>query len=188
MHDFLCRLKVRVRLWDEMAIQYNRALNDAAFHRVQPTIILISCCKMVKDKYRSEVILTDSEATKFYMNHHHGRVLSIRNRLSYKKFILSFNSIGTIYIYLPNQLCFYVKTCSWVFRCYRCRFIVYRYWMLTGLCCFILILNIHVQCNIVAPFATKFRVAICISRLFNVTFIQGTISYHPSIFQICLVR
>ncbi|KAL8132622.1 hypothetical protein AgCh_008198 [Apium graveolens] len=46
-----CVYDINVRLWDEIALSTNVALNDSSFYGFQPAVVIISSCKIVLDQY-----------------------------------------------------------------------------------------------------------------------------------------
>ncbi|KAK1393021.1 hypothetical protein POM88_012077 [Heracleum sosnowskyi] len=72
--------QVKVRLWEEIALQCNIALNNTSLQHVQQVILILSTGRMIKDKYTGEITIYDSPVSKFYINHDMGIVRTLRAR------------------------------------------------------------------------------------------------------------
>ncbi|KAK1347229.1 hypothetical protein POM88_055052 [Heracleum sosnowskyi] len=69
--------QVKVFLWNELASSFQHAFNQAAD---EPVIIVISCCRMIRNNYNGVMTIKNMAATTFDMNVNCDRVHTLRTR------------------------------------------------------------------------------------------------------------
>ncbi|WOH12422.1 hypothetical protein DCAR_0831926 [Daucus carota subsp. sativus] len=69
--------RVRVRLWDRCALQFQKQVND---NRGKPSIITISSCKIIKNQYNGETTIRTVKATRTFLNYQTEREVVLRKR------------------------------------------------------------------------------------------------------------